>query len=573
MFSRLLSLILILPFALPVSVLAEARRMQQAQAAGLSMFHRAVQKVSIHRASGALSAKELTTRALKNGAAAVSSPITKSAQGLSHFPQTFLLLVILGGMETVRQQEELKVLIERPQTRTELVKATADQLLNSFEFLTAFAGGVATNAVLPVHKLASLAKNSTTRPWLGQLLAGGITSLVTFVGWEGGKYLWKEAIMVADANTPGNEVEVFHTLSHAEIEVANKLRFTDIWAGRASRIENEVFQKVLHNAFQILAFSRPEMTKMWLYNTWRMGLATGEFIALLSAMVAAGTAGGAVAGSVAPVLGNILGAIAGFFIGFSAGIVGGVIVISIPKEYTQPVTDGIRRLRIQNGHGNLARNLQGFRTLMTSLHFAENTDSRLRLLQAFEKTLKDRRLYRDHILSALFEQIYSAQTALQEAEFLLGVIKTKRETEWLRFANTMATGTIATSTITMDSAEVKSMEAELTAKIAKNRDRLTYYFNEVLELQRTEVDTLAQFRSGLSANAQDMAPILENAMTDLTALHSMLRLTFAGLMPSQIEKLEIAVSSEDREKLAENANTILNLAYLRSFEEAYYLSE
>src|SRR5690606_10390473 len=116
----------------------------------------------------------------------------------------------------------------------------------------------------PLAELSTLIQNQVSRGFLHQLLMSGAVSFVTFVGWEAGSQLWKEALF---------------QIEDADVEPASKLRMTGLlgqlltlrWGNEDVRL----FGKIMWKAFEIATFQKPHLSKDWVYNTWRLRLATG----------------------------------------------------------------------------------------------------------------------------------------------------------------------------------------------------------------------------------------------------------------------------------------------------------
>lgn len=477
--------------------------------------------------------------------------IKPTANAVAHTGQTIVLLWILGAIEAVRQSDHMSPIANEKVSKAKLLSEVFKHLVNSTDLFMGIAGGatLGTPAHFPIEKLANMAVDATTRPLLYRMLLGGATSLVTFTGWEGGRRLWEDSMFLLDA---------------AEIPIAKSLKFTEMITGGGTPEQRAIFKKLMGHAWNVLRFKNPENTKTWLYNTWRLNIANGEFVTILTAMTAAGVT----AGWLAPGAGHVMG----LLFGFVAGLVGGAIAIMLPPQYKRPITDGIRRSRMFAGYNKLNENTRLIYTAykrLTQKQWDYMHDYHLKQIPQF---LKERQGLRNDISTALVEQIYDAANRKIRAEVVLGLIKTQRQTRIQVAMDSDEMGmTSPEDVIRTEEKSVKDLEKEYAAELDDANKRVTYYFNELLNIQRHEFATFGPLvldRRGLSHPAYKM---LDEALKNQQILHVYYRHAWAGLMPEKIMELGLdKLPQEVKDQLPATSQMLLNLFYLRGAQEELF---
>lgn len=484
--------------------------------------------------------KEVRRRIAEGTIAAIKKPAT----ALPHMAQTLTLLWILGGIEAARQNHAMKAIQNKRLPMSEMLLHVGDHLINSFDLISSMSTASATSGILakPVGALNQLITSNVTRPMLQKLLVSGAGSFVTFVGWEAGAKLWEDATLLLPAE---------------DIGIAKKLRFIEIMSGGGTEEQRRVFTALLGNAFGILTWADPEVSKFWIYNTWRHRIATGQFVTMLTSMVVAGT----VAGSLAPGAGNFVG----FCFGVVGGLVGGVIAIFLPRSVKQPITDGLRRMRIDDAQGRLVsyriRLERALRRPYASLAYQEAITAQF---------LKARTNARNDMLTVYFEQIYDAYLRLQEADTVLKIIRGNP-------GQPIAIGTLTDDFLTSqqpvkaEPAEIEKLKEQFTEQGREAAERVTFYFNQLLEVQKSEVKYLGPLAYD-ERWPEAVRAKFNAAIADQTTVHMALRYVFLGLMPSLKQELGLeGISDEDLKKLPVSSLVMLNLFYLRAFQESSFL--
>lgn len=459
-------------------------------------------------------------------------------EAVPHMAQTMMMLWVLGGVEAVRQNAKMSPLQDQSQkaSSVEMVVRVGDHMINSFDLFAGMAGASTSSLLLakPIQTLNELISSKVTQPILKSLLTSGASSFVTFVGWEVGAKLWEQSILLLEAK---------------DIETAKSLRFTEIMRGGGSVEERRVFKEMVSNAFSILTWADPEVSNAWIYNTWRHRVLTGEFVTMLSSMVAAGV----VAGSLAPGAGTLVG----FCFGLAGGLAGGFAAILLPHSAKQPVTDGFRRHRIDTGYNQLARYQTATARVLWDDSYPQAYQARIN-----QEYLKNRRLIRENILTALFEQIYDASLRRQEAEAVLELIAARGESSSVADLNE-SLESIGQKKLR---GRLSDLRVEYQAQLQDANERLHFYLSEAQEVQRREAMSL-----GVIAYSEqtpfEFRQLYIDEIDQQSSIHISLKFIYAGLLPERASEMKLEISKDDEEKLKLSAQINLNLFYLTAFTE------
>lgn len=250
---------------------------------------------------------------------------------VGHTGQALILIMILSGVELLKKELALSDAGQKPLTREELLDKSgkiADHILNDGHIWVSLlsAGALGKTAEKPLAIINSLIDNETSKPILRDLLKNGIGTFVTFVGWEMGSQLFTEATEMIDNDQDYERATrllpvLLNSLYHG-LEPQNTTAQND-W---------RILQLVAGNMVKILV-KDDELRNLWLYNTWRTRIATGEFVTLVSSM------------TISSVIGTSLFPGAGTLGGMMFGVVGGVISIYVPEEKKDSITEVIQNFR------------------------------------------------------------------------------------------------------------------------------------------------------------------------------------------------------------------------------------
>ncbi len=286
----------------------------------------------------ARSSRHLSPTRLKRVLGGSKGMAQKTSNFAGHQFQTIILISILSAAEIYKEKLRLKKiknedynfyrnLAEVP----ELALEAASELVDSGEFWSSVLGASTARVFLgaPTNAIIAILQNATSKKLLKDLIASGLNTYVTFVGWEFGGQLFKEATMLLEEDADYELAQNFGSLLIKTVRA------------KATAQERSVISAVLLNMARIL-FTDLDLLQMLTWNTWRERIATGHFATLVTAMATASTAGSAVGTALFPGAGTV----AGWLIGGASGLVGGAIAMfAVPKEYQDKMTLGMRKAR------------------------------------------------------------------------------------------------------------------------------------------------------------------------------------------------------------------------------------
>ncbi len=242
--------------------------------------------------------------------------------------QTAILISILSAISIAHEKKKLQE-ISGVQSDGILVGAikelpgAASALVDSPSFYSSIFGSL---AAMPGNMMAKkileniLAKAGPRNVFKG-LIANGAHTFISFIGWELGGQLFEEAAELIENDA---DYEVAH---HSGKLVAS------VVSGRAGANDRRVFGLLMSNMSKIILYDS-NLRELWLYNTWRNRIATGEFASIVGSMAAASAIGTAVFPG------------AGTVVGMGFGLVGGLFAMFvIPEENKNTLTAFFRDLR------------------------------------------------------------------------------------------------------------------------------------------------------------------------------------------------------------------------------------
>lgn len=248
-------------------------------------------------------------------------------QLIGHQAQTILLIMILSGVDLVRSHYENAKLLQNDIDKKELqenIITAAELIVNSGEIWSSMMGAAATTPIniASMHLIRSILGDSESKLIFKRLIASGMGTLITFIGWEIGGQLFNEAAMSFEDEEDFQKVE---SLGHL-IRDAHK-------DGFSPDSKNTQLLKQLIGSMKNILFKDADLRSKLLYNAWRHRIATGEFVTLVTAMATAST------------LGSALFPGAGTIVGIMFGLTGGVIAILAPEEFTSTLTSYLKEAR------------------------------------------------------------------------------------------------------------------------------------------------------------------------------------------------------------------------------------
>lgn len=277
----------------------------------------------------------------------VNDRVTHSTQVLGEASRTIFLILVLSAFEITKQEIEKTKLTGQKPNLNEIMEISGDAvslILDSGEIWAGISGALASTVALstPLSILDEIIESNISKKALATLMKIGVSTLVTFLGWELGSQLWREARQLLESNDDYQRADRIWSLGFKYI--------LSTLSNNSNNPDKLLVQKMLRNIFKIV-FTNDEFRNQWLYNTWRHKIATGDFVTLVSAMVGASWSGS----QIYPGAGTITG--------LMFGLVGGVIYLSVPLKYKSKIDSGIfsiRRFKAQ-------RDLQGHYSRIQSI--------------------------------------------------------------------------------------------------------------------------------------------------------------------------------------------------------------
>lgn len=330
------------------------------------------------------------------------SALAKStAESAGHHSQALILIMLLTGVDIVRQNLQLASLrkenIDQKLILEHSAQAAEHILKSGHIWSSIFGASITTTAMAkPLAVVQTLIQNSKSYPILKDLLSNGIATLVLFVGWELGGQLFLEAReMLEDESDYQRAEELMPVLLNAfkyGAGQSNDLNKAD-WA---------LLQKLYQNIVEIL-ISNHDLRNLWLYNAFRLRIATGELAVLVTSMVGASAVGTALFPG------------AGTLAGMGFGLIGGVVSLYIPQDQKDWISEKIKDFRIlfgksgRDGYGNplMSYHETVFRIISQKIKANEPLPPML--------TFKSNPHSMNGIMTAAFEKAYMYDSRLQSA--------------------------------------------------------------------------------------------------------------------------------------------------------------
>ena len=480
------------------------------------------------------------------------SRLFEKAKAIGHPLQTLSLIWVLAVVETYRQQANLGPLNDH-QVDSKLLFEITETILNDVEIYSGMLGASA--SALPFGKafkdLHSALSNKISKRFLVEFIHSGAVSFITFVGWEAGSQLWKEAIFQSQP-------------TEDEMKTLEKIKLFNLLTFQSSKEERDLAQKILGNAFKILTLQKPVQTRDWIYNAWRLRIATGEFASLVTGMVT----GGVAAGTIFP---------PSFFVGVLGGFVGGGLTLFIPHEYTQALTSKIRSARV----GVNQMNLHVTEQALTSVGRRFRQDQLQKMpplkyqfdgrLSQMKEALALRNKRRNDSFTALVEDIYDAKITNQESTLLYSLstekmIEIQEIDANARIAqtNNVRKKRSIKAKLKRDQEKVIDLVSSSSSKIQESEMDLIQFFTTLLQELDTELNTYSSLldRSDLFFPSE-AKQILLSEITYVQSLKEQWLLLGHGIMPARIK---ISGFSETQtEQTIQAAQRWINLFQERGF--------
>lgn len=278
----------------------------------------------------------ISQQKINQGLDAMKRSGQKVTTAAGHQFQTAVLISILSAIAVAHEKEKLRVIGGmKPQNTIagvnggmvagaikELPGAT-EMLLDSPSFYSSIYGAMAMmpGSMLARKVLDNIITKAGPRGLYKNLITAGSLTFISFIGWELGGQIFEEAAELIEND------EDYETAHHFGRLISS------VVSGRAGANDRRVFGLLMSNVTKIILYDS-NLRELWLYNTWRNRIATGEFATIVGSMAAAS----AIGTTIVPGAGTIVG------MGF--GLVGGLFAMFvIPEEDKNTLTAFFRDMR------------------------------------------------------------------------------------------------------------------------------------------------------------------------------------------------------------------------------------
>lgn len=269
--------------------------------------------------------------------------------------ETFLFITTLAVIDvTAREIKRQGLTAVSPKRMGEITLGAAREVVDMPEIYAGLVGASTTIAAAkaPSTAIQLIFKTPKIKSAFVPVLARAATATIAFVGWELGSQLWTESSLLLS-----NED---YEIAKSFLGLGSGVAKTTIAAGTVGDRERaRVAKLMVQNMIRIL-FLNPDLRSEWMKNTWRLHVMTGDFAALLGAMIMAGE------------VGSRYGRLRGFF----AGVAFGALTLAIPHGPKDAVTNAFQDVRTRVLRGRLDENTQylatragaSFKTILANRH-------------------------------------------------------------------------------------------------------------------------------------------------------------------------------------------------------------
>lgn len=413
-----------------------------------------------------------------------------AAQHVIDAGQTIIMVGISAGVQAVAlelKKEHLEGKPIDPKHLEQLSIAAVERLLADGGLYSAMASSGIFGALgqKPLKILRAVLENEGSKKIFANLLESGIASFLANAGWEAGSELW---------------IQATH-LIRDDKDYERSKNLGGVFAGAAHGNENDkrILGLLINNIGQILLFN-DDLRMMWLYNSWRLHVATGKFVVQVSSMVAAGA------------IGTALFPGAGTLAGMMFGAVGGAIPNLVPDEWKEDITDGFRTVRSSAGKGRLNEDRAQMQAWLKEGQTASSDD--------FQAILKMQASMRSKVMNTFFEADYRRRTATQALEL---EVATAGQTLTLLKSGSKQIAAIYLSKPEELERSLKETIASDTAKIAQNKADIKKIELEMREFYSSEIADLAQLMNTASLTESDnIAKAVNAELKNLTLILKLL---------------------------------------------------
>lgn len=246
------------------------------------------------------------------------------------------------------------------------------------------------------ENLRKILLNSNDRALFKGLFTNLLSSVIIFVGWEFGKNWWKASLaMLSDED---------YAVAKRIIGSKDSLVIFDDFGGDFLKLSRDregsaIFVKIFANMFEIL-FLNPSLRERVLHNTWRLSIATSDFVSMVGLASVGGFLGSYLVKK-RPNAGSLLGAIFGL-----------LIYSFIPQKYQTLVTS-----QIKIWQSKLKNNIEYINNAIKICEMKKLTDKSLRE-SCYQVAFINLSKMREKNTMSLWEGILILENSRRRIEFL-----------------------------------------------------------------------------------------------------------------------------------------------------------
>ena len=352
-------------------------------------------ELSLHKVAKNYGHYKTRSRAKAAGAKAAGmakAGLSSAGKVFAHQGQTIIFIMALTALDLVKQHVEDAYLTTGTndidgELLLEHITKASHMVVNSGEVWGGIYGAGATSlaGLAPMMLINNIINKSSTKPLFKQLMIRGMGTMVGFLGWELGGTLFSEAVELIEDQ---DDYEMALNFGSLMVSFVN---FRD----SPEDSENKRVARLIFSNMKKIVFEEEKLRDLWLYNTWRHHIATGEFVTIVSAMVAAGT----LSAMYFPTLPSIA-------VGLLSGTIGGVAYVLAPKSHLERLTYGFQVARENiwrsgfdtNGFGHKVR-----RQVMSILSNVIKNKEQMPSLLSYPSKPKAK----NKMMTVYFEQLFS----------------------------------------------------------------------------------------------------------------------------------------------------------------------
>lgn len=371
------------------------------QAAFASALHPSAQSFNLQSWNQTAQAlRPRFTSGVRPTAAQISKKTIEAKHNSTHIGQAgrvLILITALAGVELVRRQARQAELSGKTLSAEDYSRLAAEAAIKVADSGDVWFGiasdiGIGIISQKPAAALNEVLKNKVARPIFVNLIQSGIMSLIYFVGFQAAAQLWRDARLMLDPKDYDKSERIWSMGFQGLIDAANSKSTTD---------EARITRQMIGNVAKIL-FVDDELRENWFYNTWRLAIATGRFVTLVTGIITATTIGT----TIFPGAGTILG--------FMFALTGAVAAAALPASFTEKVTFKLKDARIAVGKFEAHQINWQLKNLIDAYSnqnfFWQLISSKKEINKSFELLAR----IRERVTTAFIEEVYLTNTSIQK---------------------------------------------------------------------------------------------------------------------------------------------------------------